>query len=243
MVAQNDGKLKMKHKNLGSALTIYPMRFLIINPNTNPTVTERIRLATLRCTQPGVTFEVTQPKAGPYSIETPEQRDQAQAEVLRLIRTCDTSMYTSILMACFDDLAIEEARHISKAPVYGTCELSVEAIMAITAKFSVVTTVQQAVSGIEVLVRQYGGGDTFTTYAAGIGVEQAAAAEEQTIHKVAATAASAIRLDGAKAILLASGGLTGYAPLLLDSIEVPIVDGVEAAIQSMVAKAINQSAP
>ena len=233
----------MKAKDLDPVLASSPMRFLIINPNTNPAVTERIRLATLRCSQPGVTFEVTQPKAGPYSIETPQQREHAQDEVLSLIRACDTSQYTSILMACFDDFAIEEARLISQAPVYGTCQLSVEAIMTITAKFSIVTTVQQAVRGIELLVRQHGGGKEFTTYAAGIGVEQAAAADKQTVHKVAATAASAIRFDGAKAILLASGGLTGYAPLLSDSIEIPIIDGVEAAIQSLVNKAITQSSP
>ena len=233
----------MKAKDLDPVLASSPMRFLIINPNTNPAVTERIRLATLRYSQPGVTFEVTQPKAGPYSIETPQQREHAQDEVLSLIRACDTSQYTSILMACFDDFAIEEARLISQAPVYGTCQLSVEAIMAITPKFSIVTTVPQAVSGIEALVRQHGGGHAFTTYAAGIGVEQAAAADKQTIHKVATTAASAVRLDGAKAILLASGGLTGYAPLLSDSIEVPIIDGVEAAIQSLVTRAISQSYP
>lgn len=233
----------MKAKDLDPVLASSSMRFLIINPNTNPAVTERIRLAALRCSQPGVTFEVTQPRAGPYSIETPQQREQAQDEVLSLIRACDTSRHASILMACFDDLAIKEARLISQAPVYGTCELSVAAIMAITAQFSIVTTVPQAVRGIEALVRQHGGGDTFTTYAAGIGVEQAAAAEKQTIHKVAETAASAVRLDGAKAILLASGGLTGYAPLLSDSVGVPIVDGVEAAIQSLVKKAINQNSP
>lgn len=233
----------MKAKDLDPVLASSSMRFLIINPNTNPAVTERIRLATLRCSQPGVTFEVTQPKVGPYSIETSQQREHAQEEVLKLIRSCDTSQYTSILMACFDDLAIEEARLISQVPVYGTCQLSVEAIMTITAKFSIVTTVQQAVSGIEKLVRQHGGGNAFTTYAAGIGVEQAAAADNETIHKVAATAASAIRFDGAKAILLASGGLTGYASLLSDIIGVPIIDGVEAAIQSLVTKAISQSSP
>jgi allantoin racemase len=231
----------MKPKDLDTDCASSPMRFLIINPNTNPAVTERIRLATLRCRQPGIIFDVTQPKVGPYSIETPQQREHAQEEVLSLIRACDTSQYTSILMACFDDLAIEEARLISQSPVYGTCQLSVEAIMAITAKFSIVTTVPQAVSGIEALVRQHGGGNAFTTYAAGIGVEQAAAADKQTIHKVAATAASAIRFDGAKAILLASGGLTGYAPLLSDSIEVPIIDGVEAAIQSLVTRALSQT--
>jgi allantoin racemase len=232
----------MKPKDLDPVLAS-SMRFLIINPNTNPAVTERVRLATLRCSQPGVTFEVIQPKAGPYSIETPQQREQAQNEVLSLIGGCDTSQYASILMACFDDLAIKEARLISKAPVYGTCQLSVEAIMAITAKFSIVTTVPQAVNGIEALVRLHGGGDAFTTYAAGIGVDQAAAAEKQTIQKVVETAASAIHTDGAKAILLASGGLTGYAPLLADSIGVPIIDGVEAAIQSLVKKSIYQNSP
>lgn len=233
----------MKAKDLDPVLASSSMRFLIINPNTNPAVTERIRLATLRCSQPGVTFEVTQPKTGPYSIETPQQRELAKDEVLSLIRACDTSQYTSILMACFDDLAIEEARLISKAPVYGTCQLSVEAIMAITEKFAIVTTVPQAVSGIEALVRQHGGGNAFTTYAAGIGVEQAAAADKQTIHKVAATAASAIRFDGAKAILLASGGLTGYVSLLSDTLRIPIIDGVETAIQSLVTKAISQNSP
>lgn len=231
----------MKQKDLASASTSLRVCFLVINPNTNPVVTEHIRQATVRFTQPGIDFDVRQPYAGPHSIETPEQREQAQTEVLKLIRTCDTRAYDAILMACFDDLAIDEARLISKAPVYGTCQLSVETIMDITDKFSIVTTVHQAVSGIEQLVRKHGAGSAFTTYAAGIGVEQAAAADTDTVRKVTETALLAIRDDGAKAILLASGGLTGYAPLLSTSIKVPIVDGVEAAIQSLVKKAINQS--
>lgn len=224
----------MKPKDIDPASVAAPIRVLIINPNTNPAVTKRVRIATLRFQRSGLVFDVEQPQSGPFSIETAQHRAQAQDEVLALIRTKDTSQYAAILTACFDDLALEEARRISHAPVYGTCELCIEIIRRITPKFSIVTTVQQAVQGIEQLVRLHGGGDAFTTYAAGIGVEQAAAAQPQTIDRVAATAASAIQLDGAKAILLASGGLTGYAPLLTGRVTVPIIDGVEAAIESIV---------
>jgi len=226
----------MKPKDIYPASFAAPVRVLIINPNTNPAVTERVRIATLRFNRPGLIFDVEQPQSGPFSIETPQDRAQAQSEVLALIRNKDTSKYAAIMTACFDDLALKEARRISRAPVFGTCELCVKIIRRITPKFSIVTTVQQAVSGIEQLVRLHGGGDAFTTYAAGIGVEEAAAAQPQTIDRVVATAASAVQLNGAEAILLASGGLTGYVPLLTGRLDVPIIDGVEAAIQGILEK-------
>lgn len=206
------------------------IRVLIINPNTNPAVTERVKQAAIARSEPGIELEVVNPEQGPLSIESVEERQHAERQVLGLIREKQSNGYDAYLMACFDDIALEQARKIVRAPVLGTCEPSIAAAKSISKKFSVITTVHQAVPGIEALMRHYDAGQDCTVRAAGIGVAQAAQGGELATEPVLAAARAALREDGAEAILLASGGLTGYGEALSESIGVPVVDGVCAAI-------------
>lgn len=206
------------------------VRILIINPNTNPAVTERVKQAALARSAPGVEIEVVNPQQGPVSIESVEERQQAEDQVLGLLWEKRYQGYDAYLMACFDDLALEQARRIVQVPVLGTCEPSIAAAKNISKRFSVITTVHQAVPGIEALMRHYDAGQDCTVRAAGIGVAQAAQGGEFATEPLLAAAWAALREDGAEAILLASGGLTGYGEALSESIGVPVVDGVYAAI-------------
>ncbi|MBM3363199.1 MAG: hypothetical protein FJY42_11135, partial [Betaproteobacteria bacterium] len=65
-------------------------RILVINPNTNPLVTRRVGEVALRCSGSQLEFEVINPAAGPLSIETDEDKEQAEKQVLRLIAERET---------------------------------------------------------------------------------------------------------------------------------------------------------
>lgn len=203
---------------------------MIINPNTNRAVTDRVKQAAIARSEPGVEIEVVNPKEGPVSIESAQERQQAEHQVLGLIWEKRVYGYDAYLMACFDDIALEQARKIVQVPVLGTCEPSIAAAKSLSKRFSVITTVHQAVPGIEALMRHYDAGQDCTVRAAGIGVAQAARGGKLATGPVLAAARAALREDGAEAILLASGGLTGYGEALSESIGVPVVDGVYSAI-------------
>lgn len=205
-------------------------RILVINPNTNPAVTQRVREVAARHAGGGLGFEVVNPPAGPFSIETPADRAQAEVHALQLIRDSLGDGYAAYVMACFDDLALDEARALVDVPVVGTCEAGIAAARAISPRFAIITTVHDAVSGIRNLMERYGAGPQASVRAAGIGVAQAASAQGGIQERFIQTVLDAVREDGAQAILLASGGLTGQAPDMARATGLPVLDGVEEAI-------------
>lgn len=217
-----------------------PMRrVLVLNPNTNPAVTARIRSTALALAPEQVAITVCNPPAGPFSIEGPAHRDAAIPNVLATLRETCAAPYDAYVMACFDDLALSEARALLAAPVIGTAQAGIEAIRVRTPRFAIVTTVHSAVPTIEALLTRYGAGPQARVFAAGIGVADAAAAGDAASQRLADTVKEAIAA-GAEAILLASGGLTGQAAALQTGFDIPVIDGVEAAIQRAIALAAGQ---
>jgi allantoin racemase len=216
---------------------------LVINPNTNPLVTERVRAMADRCEVPGVTLEVINPAAGPFSIESELDKRQAEGEVLKLIGARAHLGYDAYVLACFDDLALQAARQMVAVPVIGCCQAGIEAAHAVSPALAIVTTVGAAVPGIDRMMKRYGAGDRATVRAAGIGVDDAARAQPQTQTRLRQTIAQAIAEDGAEVILLASGGLTGQADRIGAEAGVPVIDAVEAALRQAVRVCGPRSAP
>lgn len=205
-------------------------RILVINPNTNPVVTQRVREVAEQHSNADIVFEVVNPSQGPFSIESAPQREQAAVHVLDLIRERSKYPYAAYVMACFDDLALPEARALVDVPVVGTCEAGILAARKLSPRFTVVTTVQEAVKGIEDLMAHYEAGPQARVLAAGIGVAAAADAQHTTRERLLQTAREAISEHDAQAILLASGGLTGQARELSSVLGMPVIDGVEQAL-------------
>ena len=61
-------------------------RVLVINPNTNPLVTARVRGVCQHYEGPQLHFEVINPESGPFSIVSDEDKQQAEVNALALIR-------------------------------------------------------------------------------------------------------------------------------------------------------------
>ncbi len=210
-------------------------RLLILNPNTNPEVTLRIRQVAEPFANAHLQVEVCNPSQGPLSIENLAHRTEAERETLAMLRGLPKPLPDAILLACFDDLALQEARILTGKPVVGVCEAGIAAARAISPRFAIVTTVHAAIPGIQVLMQRYNAGPQASVYAAGIGVAVAAQAGAEALDAITQVSRQAIQERGAEVILLASGGLTALAPSLASRLGIPVVDGVRAAIEHAVA--------
>lgn len=206
-------------------------RLLVINPNTNPAVTQSIRAAALRVIDPATEITVVNPRIGPLSIETPADRAEAVPQVIALTRDSLAGRYHAYVLGCFDDIGLFEARTLVDVPVVGTCEAGIAAARTVARRFSIITTVHAAVPGINVLLERYGAADICTVRAAGIGVAAAAGDGVDTEARLLRTIRQAVEEDGAEAILLGSGGLAGKAPSFRAAVQVPIIDGIQAAVK------------
>jgi len=206
-------------------------RLLVINPNTNPAVTQAIRDAAARVVHDTTAVTVVNPATGPFSIETAAHRDMAVPRVISLVSQNLSAGYDAYVLGCFDDIGLFEARTLAKVPVVGTCEAGIAAARTIARRFSIITTVHSAVPGIHDLLERYGAAGICTVRAAGVGVAAAADANGAAAQHILAAIRDAIEQDGAEAILLGSGGLAGQAPRLRQTVPVPIIDGIQAAVK------------
>jgi allantoin racemase len=206
------------------------VRLLVINPNTNDLVTAKIRIAAEAAVAAGTRLAVCNPRYGPFAIEDATTRAEAEPHVIRLIRD-QAAGHDGVVLACFDDIALDQARGITDRPVIGAVEAALVAARALAPRFSVVTTVEAAVPTIAALLDRYGYAGVCTVRAAGVGVAEAASGDRAAGRKISAAIADAIRLDGAGAVILGSGGLTGRADEFAAEASVPVVDAIVAAIR------------
>jgi allantoin racemase len=206
-------------------------RLLVINPNTNARITERVRQIACTVASPDTDVVVVNPDLGPFSIESVADRDAAVPRVVSLIRNSLSVSFSGYVLACFDDIGIEEARAMVSVPVVGTCEAGIAAARTLSRRFSIITTVHSAIPTIHGILDRYGARAICTVRAAGIGVAAAASGGRLIEEKIAEAVRAAIVEDGAEAILLGSGGLAGWAEAISRDFSIPVIDGVAAAIK------------
>jgi allantoin racemase len=213
------------------------VRLLVVNPNTNPAVTALIARAARAAAGPWTQLVFANPDRGPAAIETPADRRAATPHVLRLLDAHREEGFDGYIFACFDDIAVPEARARTGMPVLDLCEAGMRAALAREERFAVVTTVATAVPGIERLAARYGAAAHCTVRAAGVGVGAAADLPAEVEAKLLDTMTRAIAEDGARAILLGSGALAGQAGRFAARLDVPVIDGVAAAVAQVEAMA------
>lgn len=209
-----------------------PHRLLVINPNTNAQVTAQVRRAALAAAPRGTEIDVANPARGPFAIESARDRAEAVPHVVSLIEARMDEGFDGYVLACFDDIGVEEARRLVAVPVVSMFGAGVASARATGGRFAIITTVDSAVAGIERLAAAYGVAHLCTVRATGVGVAETAARTPLAEARLAAAIERAMVEDRAAAIVLGSGALTGRAAALEERFGIPFIDGLAAAIVS-----------
>lgn len=211
-------------------------RLLIINPNTNPAVTDIVRGQLAASLPPGIQADVMSPPDGPFSIQTARDRAMAEPAVLNLIRAMpDRDGY---VLACFDDIAVAQARRLVAAPVISMVQAAIEAAVRGGQPFTIVTTVDTQVAAITALLGRYGGSALGVVRACGSAVADAAARTQQAEAQLHQTIRSAVEEDHAQTIVLGSGAYCGRAPDLTARHGLPFIDGLSEALADLAAPVV-----
>lgn len=202
---------------------------LIVNPNSNREVTLRTQQTADRVLSSCCKALVVHPPESPHSIETLADRNIAEPLAIELLS--QHQGYDAYVMACFDDIAIKAARRFLNVPVIDAVEASIAIARLYESRFSIVTTVDTMVPGIRALIDTLGASTQCTVRAAGIGVAAAAAGDPDSLKLLDEAIIRARNIDGAKAIILGSGGLTGHAEQMSRQHGLPVIDCIEAAVR------------
>jgi len=202
----------------------------LVNPNTTPSMTDKARTVACSVAAKGSEIIATQPDDGPVSIEG--YYDEAIAVPAMLQKIQQHNNCDGHIIACFDDTGLDAARCIANGPVVGICEAACHSAMMLANTFSIVTTLSRSVPALMELSHRYGVSSRCVSIRASdipvLSLEDPASNARAQLER---EIAEALLQDKAEAIVLGCAGMADLANALADQFEVPVIDGVGAAVK------------
>ncbi len=205
------------------------MTIVIINPNSTTAMTDAM-VETARATVPSAEFVGITSHDGPPAIQGPEDGVRAIPPLLLCVDSARDLGARAIIIGCFDDTGLGEARARSGCPVIGIGQAACLAAAALGGRFSVVTTLAVSVPVIEENISRYGlSGSIGRVRASGVPVLDLERDPEVAARRVISEIRLAADLDGVGAIVAGCAGMIDIPRLAARTVRIPVVDGVRAA--------------
>jgi len=206
------------------------MRIKVINPNTTESMTSTIALAAESVANPGTEITATTSRQGAVSIEG--HYDEAMSIVGLVEAIKEDPNADAYIIACFGDPGLLAAREITSAPVLGIAEAAMHAASFVATGFSVVTTLERTRVIAEHLVRNYGmEHHCRKVRATDIAVLELDNPASNARAQITAECEAALAEDKSGAIVLGCAGMADLARHLENHLQVPVIDGVAAAVK------------
>lgn len=202
---------------------------ILINPNSTRSMTDAM-LATARGAAPWAAFDGWTSHDGPPSIEGREDGDAASGPLLKLVAEASERGAMAIIVACFDDTALFEARRIASCPVIGIGQAAYHMAALAGERFSVVTTLPVSIPVLEENIRAYGlGRHLGRVRASDVPVlaleDDPETAGARVIEEIVAAASE----DRVQSIVLGCGGMVDLPEKAKEKTDIRLIDGVRAA--------------
>jgi allantoin racemase len=211
------------------------MNLLILNPNCTASMTETIAAAARQAALPSTDIlALSGSGPAPDSVEGHADAALAVPPMLAAIRAAESGPTppAAIVIACFDDPGLLAARELARVPVLGIAQSAIQVAMLISARFSIITTLPRSVPVIEDLVQTYGAGQACRKVrSVDLPVLALEASPDQAIARLVAEGRKAISEDGAEAIVLGCAGMAEMCANLSQTLGLPVIDGVVAAVK------------
>jgi allantoin racemase len=170
-------------------------------------------------------------KQGPLSIETAEDEKSAVPDLLRVIKEGEEKGHDAIIINCFGNPGLEEAKKLVKIPVIGAGEASFLKIKEMERGFSVLTPVEQAVRRVKRNARKCGV-ERFLLSVRPLGMHVLELGQRERLRKaLVMKGGKAVQEDHAEVIVLGCTGMVGNAEWLSKKLVVPVIDPAEAAFE------------
>jgi allantoin racemase len=208
------------------------VRLLVINPNTSAAMTRTILHAARDLPDPDVEIDAVAPAFGPPSVEG--QVD----EIVSAYWTLDAVLpvageYDGLVVACYGPHpVIGGLREVLEQPVVGIMEASILHALPLGERFSIVTTSPRWPPLLREGVRALGIQERCASVrSSGLSVLDLEALPKDIVReRLCGAAHQAVEQDGAEVICLGCAGMAGLDKVVAESVRVPVIDGVRAAV-------------
>lgn len=211
------------------------MNLLILNPNSTVSMTDTIAAAARRAALPATRIiAISGTGPAPASVEGHADAALAVPPMLAAIGAAERGELppSAIIIACFDDPGLLAAREVARAPVLGIAQSAIQVAMVISARFGIITTLPRSVPVIEDLVQAYGAGHACRKVrSVDLPVLALESDPDQAFARLVAEGRKAMAEDGAEAIILGCAGMAEMCANLSETLGLPVIDGVVAAVK------------
>lgn len=204
-------------------------RILVINPNSNASVTRGIDAALDDFRRRhNIEIDCVTLEEGPFGIES----DEDIRTVAPMVTTCIASnpAYDAYVIACYSDPGLNESRTIAKRPVLGIQESAISLSVSHSRRFGVVALGRESIQRHIAYVRSLGLQD----WHAGerpLDISVDAAANDPAVRsQIIETGRQLVEEDGAETLILGCAGLASHRMPVQQALGVPVIDPVQAAV-------------
>lgn len=207
------------------------MRILVANVNTTETMTAGIAEAARSAASPGTEIIGITPDFGAESCEGNFESYLAAIAVMDKVVRYEGD-YDAVIQAGYGEHGREGLQELLTVPVVDITEAAASTAMYLGRSYSVVTTLDRTVPLIEDRLILAGLHDRCASVrSSGLGVLELESDPERAIEAIAREAQRAVETDRAEVIVLGCGGMAELKDRVVELCGVPVVDGVQAAVQ------------
>lgn len=201
----------------------------------NDTYNERFAQEFAEVKNPGTEVEVVSLRNASVQHHVEYQSYEALlgADIVRVVRDAAVKKFDAVVLGCFYDPVLVEAREISgETVVVAPCQASFEVASNLAQKVSIIVGRRKWVPRIESRVREYGHGHLLASCRAlQLGVEDFQRDRNETVRRMIEQGRRAIDEDGAEALILGCTLEFGFYRQLQDVLGVPVIDSALAAFK------------
>lgn len=201
------------------------MKILIINPNSDPKMTEAIAKTAVDFAENKYEVVCLPSPGAPKFIETYEDVSQAAPGMIRLLRENEKA-YDGFIVACHSDPNLDIMKEITNKPVVGIGEASMKIASMLGNKFSVISDTVHSIPNKEDLARKY----HLERALASVRAPQKKKKNNSDKTIYTEVARKSVEKDAAEVLVLGCAGLTGLDKPLQATLGVPVLDGIICAL-------------
>jgi len=221
-------------------MSIEKPQILVINPNSNGSVTEGMakELQSFNFSD-GPEIVCVSLTQGPFGIESQADVESVKLPLRNMVSECKD--IDAFVIACYSDPGLQVCREATERPVFGIQECGVLAAMAQGDRFGVIALQERSVRRHLLYLRQMGVMGRFAKErAANLSVEECASGTK-TFDKLCTVAQQLRDEDKADTVILGCAGMASHRSSLESKIGIPVIDPVQAAVSMAIHTVISKS--
>ena len=206
------------------------LRIMWIDPVASKGINEKIRKTINEVKSPDVEPTIVYIKEGPTHVEYHFYEHLNMHGTLKWVKKAEKEGYDAVVIGCFYDPGLREARELVKIPVIGVAESSMHIAATLGHKFSILVGRRKWIPKMESNIQIYGLEKKLASFRVlNFTVPRMLEEPDRLRESIKREAQKAIDEDGAEVIVLGCTVESGFMKELIEALGVPVIDAVVAS--------------